>query len=44
MNYTFMEDPYDGGGDSWLRSYGWRKKRVRRGRVNLTQYLKSQEN
>ena len=24
-------------------SQGWRKRRVRRGRVNLTQYLESQE-
>ena len=38
-DYTFMQDLYGGGGDSW----GWRKRRIRRGRVNLTQYLKSQE-
>ena len=38
-DYTFMQDPYGGGGDSW----GWRKRRVRRGRVSLTQYLEFQE-
>ena len=38
-----MQDPYGGGGDSWQRSYGWRKRRVRRERVSLTQYLESQE-
>ena len=42
-DYTFMQDPYGGWGDSWGRSLGWRKRRVRRGRVNLTQYLESQE-
>ena len=42
-DYTFMQDPYGGGGDSCGRSYGWRKRRVRRGRVSLTQYLESQE-
>ena len=42
-DYTFMQDPYGGGGDSWGRSSGWRKRRVRRGRVSLTQYLESQE-
>ena len=38
-----MQDPYGGGGNSWWRSQGWRKRRFRRGRVSLTQYLKSQE-
>ena len=38
-----MQDPWGGGGDSWRRSEGWRKRRVRRGRVSLTQYLESQE-
>ena len=42
-DYTFMQDPWSGGGDSWRRSKGWRKRRVRRGRVSLTQYLESQE-
>ena len=26
-----------------MRSKGWRKRKVRRGRVSLTQYLESQE-
>ena len=39
-----MQDLYGGGGDSWWRSSGWRKRRARRGRVSLTQYLESQEN
>ena len=43
MDYTFMQDPYGGGGDSWWRSQGWRKRRARGGRVSLTQYLESQE-
>ena len=43
MDYTFIQYPYGGGGDSWQRSQGWRKRRVRRGRVSLTQYLESQE-
>ena len=38
-----MQDPYGGGGDFWWRSQGWRKRSFRRGRVSLTQYLKSQE-
>ena len=38
-----MQDPYGGGGDFWWRFQGWRKKSFRRGRVSLTQYLKSQE-
>ena len=42
-DYTFMQDPWGGGGNSWRRSYGWRKRRVRRGRVSLTQYLESQK-
>ena len=40
---TFMQDPYGGVGDSWKRSERWRKRRVRRGRVSLTQYFESQE-
>ena len=43
IDYTFMQDPYGGRGDSWGRSEGWRKRRVRRGRVSLTQYLESQK-
>ena len=42
-DYTFMQDSYGGGGDSWQRSEGWRKRRVRRGRVSLTQFFESQE-
>ena len=38
-----MQDPYGGWGDSWRKSKGRRKRRVRRGRVSLTQYLESQE-
>ena len=43
MNYTFMQDPHDGERDSWWRSLGWRKRRTRRRRMSLTQYLEFQE-
>ena len=28
MDYTFMQDPYDGGGDSWQRSKGGGKEEL----------------
>ena len=31
-DYTFIQDSYNGKGDSWWSSYGWRKKIAKRGR------------